>query len=125
MMKRPLNNLIYLVFLIGLLNTFQSCKKETLFSSSNITFSADTLVFDTVFKTDVALKDLFKGEGLQQVKIYNPDNNPLNLEEIELMGGANSPFRMNLDGTSGTIFTNKKLTERIVYFYLLIFNSMF
>ncbi len=108
-MKRPLNNLIYLVFLIGLLSTFQSCKKETLFSSSNITFSADTLVFDTVFKTDVALKDLFKGEGLQQVKIYNPDNNPLNLEEIELMGGANSPFRVNLDGTSGTIFTNKKI----------------
>ena len=108
-MKQPINNFIFLVFLIGLLSTFQSCKKDTLFSSSNITFSADTLVFDTVFKTEKALKDLFKGSGVQQVKIYNPDGNPLNLDEIELMGGSDSPFRLNLDGISGKSFNNKKI----------------
>jgi len=108
-MKQPINNFIFLVFLIGLLSTFQSCKKDTLFSSSNITFSADTLVFDTVFKTEKALKDLFKGTGVQLVKIYNPDGNPLNLDEIELMGGSESPFRLNVDGISGKSFTNKKI----------------
>lgn len=108
-MKQTRYSLLCLVFLIGLLGTFQSCKKDTIFSSSNITFSADTLVFDTVFKTDIDIKDLFKGTGVQQVKIYNPDNNLLNLEEIELMGGADSPFRLNLDGRSGRIFSNKKI----------------
>jgi hypothetical protein len=108
-MKKKMNNFIYLICLFLLLITIQGCKKEALFSTSNITFSADTLVFDTVFKTDIALKDLFKGAAVQQVKIYNPDANTLNLEEIELMGGNSSPFRLNMDGISGGFFTNKKI----------------
>jgi hypothetical protein len=39
-------------------------------------------------------------------KIYNPDSKTIELEEIELMGGKNSPFRINVDGTAGTIFSN-------------------
>jgi hypothetical protein len=114
-MKQRINTLIYLVFLIGLLSTFQSCKKNTLFSSSNITFSADTLVFDTLLYDTTFIKkftnssDLFKGNAVQNIKIYNPDGNALIIEEIELMGGVNSPFRLNLDGTSGKYFVNKKI----------------
>lgn len=118
-MKQPLNKLIYLIFLIGLISISQSCKKDTLLSSSNITFSADTLVFDTIFKTEKEFKDLFKGSGVQQVKIYNPDTNPLILEEVELMGGSASPFRINLDGLSGKIFTNKKISGHDSLFMII------
>lgn len=42
------------------------------------------------------------GSTTQQFKIYNPSNKAVKIEEIELMGGANSPFRMNVDGVKGT-----------------------
>jgi hypothetical protein len=60
-----------------------------------LSFSLDTLVFDTVFTTI--------GSTTQQFKIYNNENKTLNIEEIELMGGANSFFRMNVDGISQNI----------------------
>ena len=114
-MKKILNSIIYLVCLIVLLCSIQSCKKDILFSRSNVTFSADTLVFDTLFYDTSFIKkyttnsNLFKGNAVQNIKIYNPDNNPLIVEEIELIGGVNSPFRLNLDGTSGKYFINKKI----------------
>jgi len=72
-----------------------------LFSKSNITFSIDTLVFDTVFTTI--------GSTTKNFKIYNPDSKTIELDEIELMGGKNSPFRINVDGSSGTKFINNKI----------------
>jgi len=91
--------LFYLILLLGM--TFSSCKKTELFSKSNVTFSLDTLVFDTVFTTI--------GSTTKNFKIYNPDSKTIELEEIELMGGKNSPFRINVDGTAGTIFSNNKI----------------
>lgn len=81
--------------------TFSSCKKTELFSKSNVTFSVDTLVFDTVFTTI--------GSITKNFKIYNPDSKAIELEEIELMGGKNSPFRINIDGTAGTNFSKNKI----------------
>ncbi|MFM2037895.1 MAG: hypothetical protein RL432_834 [Bacteroidota bacterium] len=74
--------------------SLSSCKKLKPFSQENIYFSKDTVVFDTVFTT--------VGSTTQQFKIYNPSNKAVKIEEIELMGGANSPFRMNVDGVKGT-----------------------
>jgi hypothetical protein len=73
--------------------SFTSCKKVESFSKSNVTFSIDTLVFDTIFTTI--------GSTTQNFKIYNPDNKSIKIEEIELMGGKSSPFRINIDGSSG------------------------
>jgi hypothetical protein len=85
---------IFLSFLllIFVLST-GSCKKKNLISKKNLEFSVDTLVFDTVFTT--------VGSTTKQFKIYNRENKPLKIEEIELMGGENSPFRMNVDGLMG------------------------
>lgn len=76
-----------------LLFLIPSCKKPLLFSKGNLEFSVDTLVFDTVFTTI--------GSTTQSFKLYNKENRPVNIEEIELMGGQNSPFRINIDGVSG------------------------
>ena len=91
--------IIYLFFLLGIF--FSSCKKTELFSKSNVTFSIDTLVFDTVFTTI--------GSTSKNFKIYNPDSKTIELEEVELMGGKNSPFRINVDGIAGTKFLNNKI----------------
>jgi hypothetical protein len=71
-----------------------SCGKKNFLSKKNLEFSIDTLVFDTVFTTI--------GSTTKQFKIYNRENKPLKIEEIELMGGANSPFRLNVDGNMGS-----------------------
>ena len=87
--------------LLSILFFTSSCKKITSFSQGNLTFSADTVVFDTVFTT--------VGSTTKQLKIYNPDNRIVKIDEIELMGGENSPFRINLDGISGNYFTNTRI----------------
>lgn len=76
-------------------STLSSCNKNVLLSKVNLTFSTDTLVFDTVFTT--------VGSTTKSLKIYNPDQRGLQIDEIELMGGANSVYRINVDGSSGSL----------------------
>lgn len=59
-----------------------------------LSFSKDTVVFDTVFTTI--------GSTTQQFKIYNKDSKTIRIDEIELMGGTNSKFSINVDGLQGT-----------------------
>lgn len=92
----PLLKYLFFVVTIGMTLQLSSCKKPLLFSKGNLTFSADTVVFDTVFTTI--------GSTTKQFKFYNNSNRTLQVETIELMGGENSPFRINVDGVSGTNF---------------------
>ena len=78
-----------------------SCKKNNLLSKKNLEFSVDTLVFDTVFTT--------VGSTTKQLKIYNKESKTVQIDQIELMGGANSPFRMNVDGNMGTSLYNIRI----------------
>ena len=90
----------WLVLLIGLgcAINFSSCKKPLSFSKENLTFSQDTVVFDTIFSTIASVTKRFK--------IYNPSNKTLQISQVELVGGANSPFRINFDGVAGTNFAD-------------------
>jgi hypothetical protein len=94
-MKKGLLPLLMFFALFMLSTTMQSCNKSVLLSKKNLSFSVDTLVFDTVFTTI--------GSTTQQFKIYNNDKRTIHIDEIELMGGTDSPFRMNIDGVQGTI----------------------
>lgn len=95
------NYTFYYCLTLAIFLGLSSCKKTELFSKSNVTFSIDTLVFDTVFTTI--------GSTTKNFKIYNPDSKTIELEEVELMGGKNSPFRINIDGASGSKFTNNRI----------------
>lgn len=98
-----MKNIIYiLIFTILSVLNF-SCKKTLNYSKDNLSFSADTVLFDTVFTTI--------GSTTKRFKIYNKDNSIINIEEIELMGGANSPFRINIDGESGIIFSDIEINK--------------
>jgi hypothetical protein len=72
-----------------------SCTKNSFITSKDaaVTFSADTLFFDTVFVTT--------GSVTQSVKIINPNSQKLQLTDIRLMGGAQSYFAINIDGSPG------------------------
>src|SRR5690242_11874812 len=63
-----------------------------------LSFSSDTVLFDTVFTTI--------GSSTRISKIYNHNNHRINISDIQLTGGVASPFRINIDGQSGTSFTN-------------------
>lgn len=94
--------LVLVVLSASLVTTTTGCKKKNKGNSTgNLNFSVDTVVFDTVFTTI--------GSTTKNFKIYNPDNKEITIDQVELVGGSNSPFRMNLDGATGTSFSNLKL----------------
>ena len=87
-------NLFHLCCLFVLIaQSLASCKKDQLLTSGGqLSFSTDTLKFDTVFTTI--------GSVTRSFKIYNTNKKRIRLDRIKLAGGANSMFRMNIDGVS-------------------------
>ncbi len=63
-------------------------------NSGSLSFSVDTLLFDTVFTT--------VGSATRYLKVYNNSSQDINLESVYLSEGQSSPFRINVDGESGT-----------------------
>jgi hypothetical protein len=87
----------FCLLLLGLSfwGSLSSCNKQVLLSKSNLEFSTDTLVFDTVFTT--------VGSTTKAFKIYNKDQKSLKIDAIELMGGAQSVYSINVDGVPADI----------------------
>lgn len=95
------------IFLIGTaciyLALLFSCKKDAIITSpdARLSFSADTLKFDTVFTT--------VGSVTQSFKIFNDNDQRLILSGIKLMGGSASPFKLNINGVSSPEVTGMEL----------------
>ena len=92
---------IAIFILITVLFVFSSCKKDKNFTKDHLDFSTDSVLFDTVFTTI--------GSTTKKFKIYNNNNAKILIEEIQLMGGESSPFRINIDGVPGTYHENIEL----------------
>ena len=77
-----------------------SCKKDQIIndSSAKLNFSSDTVLFDTVFTTI--------GSTTKQIRVYNPYNQIIHISSIKLAGGANSGFRINVDGVASTVIND-------------------
>ena len=103
--------LFFYFSIITLLFIGSGCKKIQGFSKGNLSFSVDTVVFDTVFTTI--------GSTTKQFKIYNTDTKTITIDEIELMGGTSSPFKINVDGSSGKLFSNIKIEGKDSLFTFL------
>ena len=80
-----------------------SCRKDSFITSKDaiVSFSSDTLFFDTVFTT--------AGSITESVKIINGNNQKLHLASVKLMGGASSFFHINIDGSPGPELDNLDL----------------
>lgn len=100
-MMKIVNLIFGVAILASLTLTNSSCKKKNLFGDGNLSFSHDTLVFDTVFTTI--------GSTTKYFKIYNPQNKALKISQVELMGGSSSKFKLNLDGLQGTSFSDLEI----------------
>jgi hypothetical protein len=95
-----------------------SCKKDSFITSSDavINFSSDTVYFDTVFVST--------GSITQSVKIINSNNQKILLKDVKLMGGTNSVFKINIDGSSTTDASNIEIAanDSIYVFISVLIN---
>lgn len=82
-----------------------SCRKEKfLDAGGELKFSVDTLMFDTVFVS--------VGSFTASVKVYNPQNQKVNISSIRLAGGTASQFRINVNGTPGNEVKNIEIAAK-------------
>jgi hypothetical protein len=91
-----------------------SCKKDVFITSpdAQINFSADTLYYDTVF-TSV-------GSITKFVKIFNNNDQKLRLSSVQLAGGNNSPFKINVDGIAGNASEVEILPNDSLYVFVSV-----
>ena len=77
-----------------------SCEREFVYGGGQegLVFSTDTVMFDTIF-TSI-------GSVTQNFRIYNPYEEDLLIDDIELAGGDESSFRLNING-----FAENKLKD--------------
>jgi len=68
------------------------CREETFYTEPGavLSFSTDTVSFDTVFSA--------VGSATLGFKVYNPHNKPVKISSVYLGGGESSFYRMNFDG---------------------------
>lgn len=92
-----------------------SCRKDNFYSGNNpvLTFSSDTLTFDTIFTTIGTVTRFFKVE--------NTSGQNLLIDEIRIMQGESSPFRINVDGISipGGVINNVEIPAKD-YIYIFV-----
>jgi len=62
--------------------------------SGSLSFSSDTVSFDTVFSG--------AGSATREFRAINRKNDPVLIDRIWLGGGESSPFRLNINGVPGT-----------------------
>lgn len=83
------------VFIISV--SLLSCKDDLEITSSpsaKLSFSTDTIVFDTLFTT--------VGSTTKRIKIYNRNKSAINISKIDLVDSTSfAKYRLNIDGYSG------------------------
>ena len=101
--KYHINFFAVILFIIILITV--SCRKEESISdnpSIKLSFSADSVIFDTVF-TSI-------GSATKQLMIYNQSKNKVIISNLTLGSGEQSAYRINVDGESGSNFSNIELS---------------
>lgn len=89
--------------LMLLLALFFSCKKDKVLTSSSakLTFSQDSVLFDTVF-TQI-------GSTTQYFRVHNRNNGIVNISSLRLARGTSSFYQLNVNGLSGQSFSNLQI----------------
>ena len=95
--------------------SFVSCKKDKLLtdSSATVSFSQDSILFDTVFTTI--------GSTTRNIRVRNNNNQKINISSIRLEQGASSSFFLNVDGTPGKEVTDVEiLANDSIYIFVQV-----
>lgn len=91
----------YIIAVVVFVSVFYACDNDDNFSTSSnlrLSFSNDTVRFDTVFTTI--------GTATKRLKVYNRNSDALTISSVELMSPERTGFRMNVDGESGNTVSN-------------------
>jgi hypothetical protein len=87
-----MKQVLILILIVACVAT--SCKKDSFITgNANLSTSADTLHFDTVFTSVGSVTHYFR--------IFNNNDQKLKLSKVALAGGVSSVFKINVDGTPG------------------------
>lgn len=79
------------ILFIGLIiSVLFACNKFKNPTSGDLSFSSDTVFFDTIF-TQI-------GSTTKQFKVYNTNNTPILINNVYVSGGTSSKYRLNIDG---------------------------
>jgi hypothetical protein len=95
-MMKSISGIIFLVVVLLAV----SCKKDVITDdpAAKLSFSTDTLTFDTVFTQ--------LGSATRRFMIYNRNPESILVSSIKIAGGSASNFRINVNGQPGTSFSN-------------------
>lgn len=88
--------IISLLLLLGF--SLTQCKKESPINGTGISFTTDTLTFDTVFTS--------LGSTTRYFKVKNNTSKDITMSNVQLMGAQGNQFRLNVDGVAGKRFSN-------------------
>lgn len=104
------------IFLILVAIILISCRKDELVTTDpavKLSFSTDTVLFDTVFATI--------GSSTRQLMVYNTNKNRIRLSSIRLAGGGSSPFELNIDGVAASEIADVEIPgEDSIYIFVRV-----
>lgn len=80
-----------------------SCKKDKFItdSSAKVDFSADSVLFDTVFTQ--------AGSTTRQIRVINNHKERIKISSLNVRGGSSSAFFLNVDGVPGRSFSDLEI----------------
>lgn len=98
-----MKKILHILIIVLTLGYLLSCEDEKYLSSSDVklSFSVDTVMFDTIFTTI--------GSTTQHLKIFNPYDQKLLISSIKLAKGETSNFRLNINGVSANEVQNLEI----------------
>lgn len=106
MNKRHFLSIIFKIVIILIFPSFIffSCKENNKINTNpsvKLHFSTDTVMFDTIFTT--------VGSTTKELKIYNKEKQNINISYIRLARGNDSPYQLNINGTSSISMNNVEI----------------
>ncbi len=108
---------IFICFaIIELFFSFTACKKDKLItdSSAKLTFSADSVLFDTVFTQ--------AGSTTRQIRMINNHSQKIKISSIYLQKGNSSSFIINVDGANGKNFSDIEIGAKdSMYIFIQVY----
>lgn len=98
-MKRLVQTLLIVIAIVAV----SSCRKDfsSVMSTGSLEFSKDTVYLDTIF-TNIS-------SATYNLKVYNRSNETIRIPEIQLENGADSNYRLNVDGVAGQSFNDVEI----------------
>jgi hypothetical protein len=96
--------LIILLWCAGMF--LNSCRKDVFNTDPSFTlsFSRDTVMFDTVFTT--------QGSAVRRFRVFNTSNKRIKINSVSIAGGEASNFRLNVNGVPGKSFADVVIEPR-------------